>query len=660
MNTERRKGYAMLKSKFNLGFVLLLGGAMLSYGQGNQSAKEQEARLIAVLKSDAARKEKADACRELVHIATADAVPVLAGMLADEQLTHMARYAMETIPGPAVDDAFRAALATLKGRPLVGVIGSIGVRRDAKAVQPLSALLRNTEADVAQAAARALGSIGNADAAKALTDSLAGVPAANQVAFCEGLFRCAEAMVAQGQRKEAMGVYDNLRAVPSAPQQVRAGALRGAVLTRGNDGVPMLVEAIRGNDFVLVAAAARTAMEMPGANVTKALADELTKQPADKQVLLIQTLGRRGDSGALPTLFDLARTGGKAVRIAAIRALPEIGSPSAVPVLVDLLWNADREIAEAARSCLAGFPGSEASSTIAGLLTKGSTEQRLVAMELVSRRRMNEAIPALRQAATDNDARIRAAALKRLGELGGLAEMPTLLGLLSKATNPADLAAIEEALSALCARVGDSEACAKQLIEQLPSAKPAQKAALLKVLVTAGGAKSLEAVRLAVKDSNAEVHAAAVEALNSWTTPEAAPDLLALAKTAGNPADKQLGLRGYLRWAADGDVPAPRRLEMCREAGGLAERTEEKRMLLAALGGINQPRSLSQILPFLDDAAVREEACVAAVTVAEKTAQARNAAKLSAEQIAGLEKVAQVTTNAELAKRARAVAGANK
>jgi len=156
------------------------------------------------------------------------------------------------------------------------------------------------------------------------------------------------------------------------------------------------------------------------------------------------------------------------------------------------------------------------------------------------------------------------------------------------------------------------------------------------------------------------VHAAAVNALNSWTSAEAAPDLLALAKAGGSPADKQLGLRGYLRWAADGDVPAPRRLEMCREAAGLVERTEEKKMLLAALGGINQPGSLSLIIPFVDDAATREEACVAAVTVAEKMAQARNARKLSAEQIAGLEKIAQVTTNAELAKRAKAVAAANK
>ncbi len=133
-----------------------------------------------------------------------------------------------------------------------------------------------------------------------------------------------------------------------------------------------------------------------------------------------------------------------------------------------------------------------------------------------------------------------------------------------------------------------------------------------------------------------------------------------MAKSSGSPAEKQLGLRGYLRWAADNEIPPRRRLEMCREVAGLVERPEEKRMFLAALGGINQAGSLSLILPFLDDKDIRAEACVAAVNVAEKMAQGRTATKLAPELVAGLEKVAQVTTNAELAKRARAVVAANK
>ena len=94
------------------------------------------------------------------RIGTADAVPALAALLADEKLAHMARYGLETDSRPAVDVALREALGKLKGLPLVGVIGSIGVRRDEKAVAALVALLKDPDAEVAQAAARALGMIG--------------------------------------------------------------------------------------------------------------------------------------------------------------------------------------------------------------------------------------------------------------------------------------------------------------------------------------------------------------------------------------------------------------------------------------------------------------------------------------------------------------------
>ena len=80
--------------------------------------KEREAKLIAVLKSDAQLKDKADACRELSIIGTKACVAPLAALLRDEKLSHLARYGLEPIPDPAVDEALRAALSELKGRPL--------------------------------------------------------------------------------------------------------------------------------------------------------------------------------------------------------------------------------------------------------------------------------------------------------------------------------------------------------------------------------------------------------------------------------------------------------------------------------------------------------------------------------------------------------------
>ena len=64
----------------------------------------QEDQLIAVLKSDATLKAKADACRELARVGTKQAIPALAALLGDEKLSHMARYALEPIRDPAVDE----------------------------------------------------------------------------------------------------------------------------------------------------------------------------------------------------------------------------------------------------------------------------------------------------------------------------------------------------------------------------------------------------------------------------------------------------------------------------------------------------------------------------------------------------------------------------
>ena len=213
-----------------------------SFAQSPQpTGAEQEKKLIAVLQSSAPDKEKADACRELARIGTKDAIAPLAALLPDEKLSHMARYGLETIPSPAVDEALRAAAGKLHGKLLVGVIGSIGVRRDTKAVKLLANLLHDSDNDVAQAAARALGKVGDQAAAKALLDALPSVSQANQLAFCEGLLRCAETAAASGNRKGAIAIYDRLREL-SAPHQVRTAALRGAILTRQEAGLPLLAQ----------------------------------------------------------------------------------------------------------------------------------------------------------------------------------------------------------------------------------------------------------------------------------------------------------------------------------------------------------------------------------------------------------------------------------
>jgi HEAT repeat protein len=268
----------MFSTRFTLSVVaacVFTAAAALAQGPTPLVTQTQD-QLITVLKSDAARKAKADACRELAVIGGKDAVPVLVGLLASAEMNHMARYALETMPDPAVTDALRGELGKLKGLQLVGVIGSLGVRKDGKAVETLSALLSDGDVEVVRASARALGSIGTPAAADALMAGVGNASEATFMDYADGLGRVAEALVAQGQVDMALSIYDHYND-PNLPQQVRAEALRGAILARKEKGIPIMREAMNSGDYILFAAAVRAAQEMPGPAVTAALCAELGK-----------------------------------------------------------------------------------------------------------------------------------------------------------------------------------------------------------------------------------------------------------------------------------------------------------------------------------------------------------------------------------------------
>jgi len=632
--------------------ALLLAWAAASPAADSQPTNtEQVKKLVAILKSDAAQKEKADACRELARVGNKEAVASLAALLPDPKLSHMARYGLETIPGSAVDKALREAAGKLRGRELVGVIGSLGVRRDAKAVKILAILLPDPDNDVAQASARALGRIANRTAVEALLGALDEVSPANQLAFCEGLLRCAEAPGVKGDRLLALTIYDRLRQIP-APHQVRTAALRGAILTRQAGGLPLLALAIQSDDYTLVLAAARTAQEMPGAPVTRLLAGQLAALPADRQVLLIQTLAKRGDAATLPALCSVARSAEKPARLAAIRALAEIGNPSALPMFLEFLGDADQAIGQAAQESLASLSGKEVDAAIMTMLTDTDGARQVTAMELIVRRRMTSAIPAMVSAANGSDSKMRIAALKKLGELAGPDQLPALLDLLGKAKSPEDLEATEQALSAISLKAAKPDSCVNQVETRLAASQPAQKCALVRVLGAVGGVSALRAVRGSVNDPNVEVHAAAIRVLGGWSTADAAGDLLELAKAATNPTDKMICLRGYLALAGHADLTIDQKLAMCRQAASLVQKDEEKKLLLAALGGIAALEAIDLIKPYLDDSATKDEASVGILDISEKLLQGGDAAKVALKLIEPLEKVAQATTNAELTKRA--------
>ncbi len=194
--------------------------------------KALETRLAAVLKTDASRAAKDVVCRQLSLVGSAEAVPALAGLLPNAELSQMARYALERIPDAAATAALRDALPKTEGVQKVGVINSLGVRRDAESAASLTALLENQDQQVAAAAAAALGAIASPEAAKALDEFQKKSPDKLKLAVADARLCCAEHMLAAGKKLEAMAIYKSLSG-EDQPKHVRLAAVRGLLAVTG-------------------------------------------------------------------------------------------------------------------------------------------------------------------------------------------------------------------------------------------------------------------------------------------------------------------------------------------------------------------------------------------------------------------------------------------
>ncbi|MCY2993302.1 MAG: hypothetical protein NTY19_36300 [Planctomycetota bacterium] len=93
----------------------------------------------------------------LQRTGTGKDVPALAPLLLREDLTMSARLALQAIPGPEAGEALRAAVEKTSGLIKVGIIDSLGVRREVAAVATLTQALSDADPLVVGAAGLALG-----------------------------------------------------------------------------------------------------------------------------------------------------------------------------------------------------------------------------------------------------------------------------------------------------------------------------------------------------------------------------------------------------------------------------------------------------------------------------------------------------------------------
>jgi HEAT repeat protein len=156
--------------------------------------------------------------------------------------------------------------------------------------------------------------------------------------------------------------------------------------------------------------------------------------------------------------------------------------------------------------------GAEATRRFAALLPKLALEAQVGLLGALAGRGDAAAKPAVLELTKSSRGEVRAAAIRAMGPLGDKSDVPQLVALLGEEKSQKD------AVAALTFLHGDGINAA--LCDQLKTASPAVRVALVKLLVARHALDSVPALLTVSKDKDVKVRAAALEALGQLGGPE--------------------------------------------------------------------------------------------------------------------------------------------
>jgi HEAT repeat protein len=364
-------------------------------------------------------------------IGSAASVPTLAKMLGAADTADMARYALERIPGAPVDQALRAMLPKASGKEKIGIVNTLGRRKDAGAVAALRKLALGGDSAMAAAAAAALGQIADPAAVAGLAAMRPNTSGALRTEVDEAYLRCAEQMMEKGNNKGAFALFKELNASPE-PEMIRIAALRGLAMSGGKDAVPYLAAAMKTGEPKVQAQAIRQMSAIPGTEASAALAQALAgmNNPLSR-LRVLAALADRGDKSAVPVLLNAARDGAPAERIAALQGLGKCGDGSLV------LFLAQTAAKDANAAPQSSMPDSAAIRTGGLPAPVADVTEQTAARESLYRLRSADVDKAIIDGIAGAESRVKMELIKAASERGIAAAAGTLLGIAKSDPDPA-------------------------------------------------------------------------------------------------------------------------------------------------------------------------------------------------------------------------------
>ncbi|MDZ7371440.1 MAG: HEAT repeat domain-containing protein [candidate division KSB1 bacterium] len=544
-------------------------------------------------------------CKELSIMGSEASVPTLSKMLYDPKTADIARYALERIPGAAVDRALLKAAVKTKGLVQIGVINSLGERRTPGAEKTLGKLLKSKDPQVVSAAAAALGKIGTPAAAELLAKALNTTTARPAVA--DAYLRAADHLSTAGMTAQAEAAYRRLFD-PKEALPLRCAALIGLVRTV-NDPTALILQVLQNEPAELKAVAASLIHQCKRPIDLKAIAAELKNFDPQSKVQVLTAFRIKGDAvvrGAVLEQIDDPMT---EVNVAAVAALSSVGTAEDVNLLARLAAEALEPVKSTAKESLAKLKAPGTDEQIIAALENSEGPMLTTLIEAIGDRNM-DASAALLRLTRRPELRVRVAAFKALGQVAKPDDLPRLIDALILCSADADRREAERAVTATAKRIPEPDKQGDAVILGLQRAgTPVAKASLMLVLGRIGDPDGLPILQAALKSKDPAEQRAAILALSEWPTPAAVDDLLNAAKTLKDESLRILALRGFIaQIGLPSERSAAETTKLYQTALELAANLQEMRMAMSGLAKVHSVEAFDLAAKYLEDPQLKAEA----------------------------------------------------
>ncbi len=599
---------------------------------------------------------------QIERIGGEESVEPLAKLLKsdDAHLRDYARRALQKNPAPAATDTLLKELAVAKSEnDRIGMIEALGQRKAEKAVSALESALEDKDPRVAAAAVEALAQIGNEKSVKTLLAVLDKKEGVLQTKAGQGLVFAAGEWMNAANRAEAGKIFlslnNSLDKIQSKSKEnnlffLRVAALNGLTACLPDQGAQLVVKMAQDADPKVRAAAVHAARQAPTKDALTALGQLMPKLDAGGQVQVLTLLAERGDLASVQYAQGAVKSEDESVRLAAIRALTQIGCDTSAATLLDLAVTAQGETQKIAREGLVRMAGPLVDETLLASAATGKPESRAAAIELLGERQVTGTADKLVGYAGEADALVSAAALRALGDVASGQDVARLAELLAGAKSPEALKSGETALKSALGKTVNKEVAAQSVIEKMNGAQPDGKLALIRTLSAAAGQTALKAVTEAAQATDENMREAGIRTLSNWPNLEAGTPLIEMVSKTDLPMPQYvLAATGVIRLVKESQsAPLDKRTELCVTVLDKARRPDEKKQAIAALGSLPCQPAVDRLMKLAQEPEFKMEAGLAVVELAGQMRRTdRDGAKKIAESVRKLDISPDVNSRAD-------------